>query len=99
MLRFARSAAASLSGGPAEVMVDTQRERFMASEALRRHVAGKEALLLCTLGRQSAVQRWLSEPTETDAGSTSRRVGSGAREVMWARIWPLLLILAYVVPR
>ena len=69
MLSFARAAAAGLSG-QRPPMADLERERFMAGEALRRHVAGCEALLLCR--RQEQLERFIAEKVSVEKTTTSR---------------------------
>lgn len=100
MLGFARFAAANLGGAtelggedafqcpaPVAEILGEERERHMASEALKHHVTGATALLLCSPARSSSLQQLLETKNPEAMKETSST----------SRVWPFLLVLVYVV--
>jgi len=104
LLTFARHSMLLLTSGgratsevpcPAGVqdVLGREREMLMAAEVLRRWVRGTDALMICTDQRLSGLQHSLGEaaatPSGADTTAESKRTAT--------RIWPICLVLLYVL--
>jgi len=105
LLAFARHSLLVLTSGgghatselpcPAGVqdVLGREREQLMAAEVRRRWVRGTDAVLLCTAERLSGLQHLLGEaantPSKADTTAEDKRSAT--------RIWPISLVLIYVL--
>lgn len=104
LLAFARHSMLVLTSGgratsevpcPAGVrdVLGRRRELLMAAEARRRWVRGTDALLLCTAERLSGLQHLLGEAAAAPSGPDTTADGKRGA----TRIWPISLVLLYVL--